>query len=386
MLLSVEDCLYSSQIFIDYFNQFNSIVDYQTFLKQNRDSKSYGFGSLFHPSDDFFQSWDMNPNEFNVEIREVGIHYSPEQFSSYLDLVSSHANEKSIPGKRVQLVIVEKNTNSILGFIHLASPIISIKPRHDWIGGIPNMHSVNKHFIMGNVIVPTQPFGYNYLGGKLIALICTSIEVREIIKRKYPDTNIVAFETTSLYGSTKGMSMYDGLKPYLRYGGDTVSDFCPNLHDSQFRVLDQWFADRNNGELLVPMITPRPNNPKSPTTSRKMRCQNKMKSIIRNSLKSHGLVDQLKKFDDSIKHGASLTEKKRYYASNLGYSNVGDVVLNNAEPLKNEINYDKFYLENIVKWWKNKSSKRYTSLVESGELRTELELWDNPSSIKDVIR
>lgn len=386
MLLDVSDSLYASQVFVDFFNQFETIVDYQTFLKQNRDSKSYGFGSLFHPSDDFFQYWDMSPEEFDIEIREVGIHYTPEQFSSYLDLVSSHANEKSIPGKRIQLVIIEKNTNSILGFIHLASPIISIKPRHDWLGGVPNMHSVNKHFIMGNVIVPTQPFGYNYLGGKLIALICSSIEVREIIKRKYPDTNIVVFETTSLYGSTKGMSMYDGLKPFLRYCGDTVSDFCPNLHDNQFRELDHWFTARNNNEPLVPMITPRPNNPKSPTTSRKMRAQNKMKSIIRNSLKSHGLFDQLSAFDNALKHGSSLTEKKRYYASNLGFSNISDVILNNAEPIKNEVNYDKFYLEYIVKWWKNKSVKRWNTLRSENNIRTQLELWDSPETIKDVIR
>ena len=39
------------------------------------------------------------------------------------------------------------------------------------------MHSVNRHIIMGNIIVPAQPFGYNY--PKLIELLCCSHEIRE---------------------------------------------------------------------------------------------------------------------------------------------------------------------------------------------------------------
>ena len=78
------------------------------------------------------------------------------------------------------------------------------------------MHSVNRHIIMSNIIVPAQPFGYNYLGGKLIAALCCSHEIRERVMEKYTGANIVSFETTSLYGSTKGMSMYDGMKPVLK--------------------------------------------------------------------------------------------------------------------------------------------------------------------------
>jgi len=39
--------------------------------------------------------------------------------------------------------------------------------------------SFNRAAAMGFVIVPSQPFGYNYLGGKLLASICCSHEVRE---------------------------------------------------------------------------------------------------------------------------------------------------------------------------------------------------------------
>ena len=64
----------------------------------------------------------------------------------------------------------------------------------------------------GFVIVPTQPFGFNYLGGKLLAALCCSHEVREKLNKKY-DMNLVMFETTSLYGNSKSASQYDGMKP-----------------------------------------------------------------------------------------------------------------------------------------------------------------------------
>ena len=37
---------------------------------------------------------------------------------------------------------------------------------------------------MGFVIVPTQPFGFNYLGGKLLSALCCSHEVREKLNKK----------------------------------------------------------------------------------------------------------------------------------------------------------------------------------------------------------
>ena len=145
----------------------------------------------------------------------------------------------------------EKNTEKIVGLIHLASPIISIKPRHDNLGGVPNMHAVNRHVIMGNIIVPAQPFGYNYLGGKLLTLLASSNLLKRQFDEKY-GTDLKYFETTSLYGSTKGGSMYDGLKPYVRYIGNTESKFLPLFHDSYFNEMFWWFNEKaNSGERLV---------------------------------------------------------------------------------------------------------------------------------------
>jgi len=389
-VISREDVVKAARAFIDYYMQFESITDYQRFVRMQRTSKNLeeNTACLFPPENDFFAEWDMSPEDMDFEIHEVckkNCKFNSTDFNTYLDLIYSHANEKNIPGKRLQYIIQEKNTQKIVGLIHLASPIISIKPRHDQLGGVPNMHAVNRHIIMGNIIVPAQPFGFNYNGGKLIAALCCSHEVRERVMEKYPAANIVSFETTSLYGSTKGMSMYDGMKPVLKHYGDTVSDFPPNINDQTFHDLDHWFAEMNGGEPLVPMITPRPGNPNSPTTSRKLRCQGKMKGIIRRSLKKYGMKELLAEFDGALQHGTELTERKRYYMCNYGYSNVPGVLLREEEPQKNLDSWDRYYQENLITWWKRKAQNRWTNLKADGRLRTDLEVWTSGKEI-DIIR
>ena len=82
----------------------------------------------------------------------------------------------------------------------------------------------------------------------------------------------------------------------------------------------------------------------------------------------------------------NLTEKKRVYFSDYGFANSREVIRGDTDILeKNPINFDKFYQENLIKWWKNKASKRYESLKSSGSLRKELEVWTKDMHI-DIIR
>ena len=168
------------------------------------------------------------------------------------------------------------------------------------------MMKINKHFVMGFNIGPTHPFGFNYLGGKLLALLACSYELKNQFDHKY-GTDLKYFETTSLYGTTKGMSMYDGLKPFLRHIGDTQSDFLPLFHDDEFRDFFWWFNERNNNERLI----------SADKSSKKLKIMNKMISIIKNSLQDK---DKLEEFNESIKNAKTLTEKKRYYLGDFRHT------------------------------------------------------------------
>ena len=50
--------------------------------------------------------------------------------------------------------------------------------------------------------------------------------------------------------------------------------------------------------------------------------------------------------------------------------------------------YDRFSIDNIVKWWKKKATKRYNSVVADGRLRKELEVWSQNTDMNkiDIIR
>jgi hypothetical protein len=75
------------------------------------------------------------------------------------------------------------------------------------------------HTAIGSTIVPLQPLGFNYMGGKLLALMCLSDTVQKDWKRQYGDV-LVGVTTTSLYGNTKsgGLSQYDGLEHWNKMG------------------------------------------------------------------------------------------------------------------------------------------------------------------------
>jgi hypothetical protein len=284
--------------------------------------------------------------------------------------VSSHKNESNIPGRELRWMVFEKNTKKVLGFIRFGSPTINSKPRNEWLGQSPDLSIFNRHAAMGFVIVPSQPFGYNYLGGKLLALLCCSHLARESLNEVF-EKDIALFETTSLYGSTTDASQYDGLKPFMRYKGLTESKFLPLLHDEIFHKLHDRFTLLNNN-------TPLTDNKAS---SKKMKRQTKMISIIKNSLQDKQKLDE---FNSAINTAFALTQKKRFYISDYGYANVREVILGEQKELLRGPNWDKFYLENIISWWRKKAAKRYEKLKEEGRFRTKVELWTDDDEIQII--
>ena len=352
-MLSNDKAIWAANQFIQYYSKFNRIDDYLRYVKGSRLSNS--FGKLFGPEDEIFSNFDMHPNDMSFTIHEVDTNpkpkskYNQDLYSEILNETASNAIEEAIPGRTVKWIVTEDNTKKVIGVVRFGSPTINSKPRNDYFGEVLPLSVINQQFVMGFNIVPVQPFGYNYLGGKLLALLASSNKLKRDFDEKY-GTDLKYFETTSLYGTTKGVSMYDGLKPYIRHVGDTESKFLPLFHDDYFREMFWWFNDNANGrERLI----------SADKSSKKLKIQVKMISIIRKSLKDKNKLDE---FNACIEKAKSLTEKKRFYISKFGYET-----------------------DEVIEWWKKKASKRYEKLKFEGKLRTELELW-KPGSDLEIIR
>jgi hypothetical protein len=352
LILSGEDAVYAADKFINYYSQFNRIDDYLRFVKKDRiTSRS---GSLFGAETEMFDAFDMHPNDMNIRVHIVDtdpkstVRFNQWLYSEILNLTASNAVEEAIPGRTIKWIVEETNTQKVIGVVRFGSPTINSKPRNEYFGEVLPLNVINNEFVMGFNIVPVQPFGYNYLGGKLLALLACSNELKWQFDEKY-GTDLKYFETTSLYGTTKGMSMYDGLKPYLRHIGDTESNFLPLFHDDEFRDFFWWFNERNGGERLI----------SADKSSKKLKIQQKMIAIIRKSLKDQ---NKLNEFNDIIERAKNLTEKKRYYISKFGHE-----------------------VDDVISWWKRKASNRYMKLKSEGRLRTKLEIWELGSNL-EIIR
>lgn len=375
MILNKKDALYAAGVFEEFFENFSRIDDYMRAVKMERVSSMSPSLPGFGPETDMFDKFDMHPEDMEILLCDA----RQSDFMTYMELVTSAPVEASIPGKQMLQFVKEKNTGLLLGMIRFGSPTINSKPRNNWLGKPLNtmnadiMKRFNDSVIMGFNIVPTQPFGFNYLGGKLLAAICCTHEIREKLNAKY-DANVCMFETTSLYGSSKSASQYDGMRPFLRFNGLTDSNFAPLINDANYRKLNDWFTKRN-GEPLVA----------SDASSRKLKTQTKMTAIIRKSLKEHS-EKEYKKFEKILSNALGLTEQKRSFYCTYGFDNVPQYLNMETDELVRKDNFDRFTLESILNWWRKKAGKRYESLQSEGRLRTVVETWNTNAEDIDIIR
>jgi hypothetical protein len=367
VLLKFDEALHCAKVFEDYFGNFTRIDDYM------RDQKLASLSELptnplFPIEEDLFSDFSIHPSDMNFEVCEI----AQDTWETLLNITSSHINVAPV-GRQIRLAVKETNTNKFIGFIRLGSPVINMKPRNEMLGQVFTQQPewskrFNDSAMMGFVIVPGQPFGYNYLGGKLLALICTSHEVRKIINKKY-DMNLCLFETTSLYGSSKTVSQYDGLKPYIRYKGLTDSDFVPLMHGKPYEDLRNFVEDKI-GDIVDP-----------DASSKKLKTTMRIIALTKSALKG---TPEGGSFQSTIEKAKGLTEQKRYYISDYGYKNMVDYVNCKSDVLIPGENYEKHYLVNLIEWWRNKASNRYDTLKSEDRLRNELEVWTSGKDIQII--
>ena len=384
--LNKEETLNIYEDYIGFYDEFADIETYYRYKKRKRLEGLPSSLSLFGlgPEDDLFNSPELAPEDMEFEI----VHTSDKpaegklltkDYTTLLELTASF-NADNSPGRSSRFGIREKTTGKFVGFIKLGSPVINIKPRNVYFQCKQTpLKIANKHFVNGFNIVPSQPFGFNCLGGKLIALICVCHELREFVNNKYDEMEALFFETTSLYGSIKNMSQYDGLKPYIRHKGNTESKLLLNLSDEVYKKTRVFLEEKNDGKPLV-------QDDQAIPTSRKFRTQGKILSILKEHLKKYD-TEKYNNLLKIVKEKMAITTQKRYYISDYGYENTKDYIFGNTGELIKKPNFDNYHFDNIVNWWKKKAQKRWENIRADGRLRKDLEFWtlDNIDKI-DIIR
>lgn len=165
-------------------------------------------------------------------------------------LVSSAPNDGTV-GRAIRFLVIDKTTRKYLGVICIGGAMYRTEPIHTEIGwdaevikkrgaktGRPGLHNLAN----GQTIVPTQPFGSNFLGGKLLSLLCISKEVSNAWERKYGD-KLVGVHTTSLFGSTEG-TQYSNLNPYWHELSPTTGHEPIKLTPTTYEQLKIWMRHK----------------------------------------------------------------------------------------------------------------------------------------------
>jgi hypothetical protein len=265
------------------------------------------------------------------------------------------------PGRNVKINVKDKKSGKLLGQISLASDVTSMAVRDNYIGWTKDdkfKKGKLNHTTIASTIVCTQPLGYNFLGGKLIAMMATVPEVRTYWKEKYGQT-LIAVGTTSLYGIH---SQYNGI-PHFKTLGESAGKISIKPDDKFYDPWHQWLK-RERSEWYQEAITnERIRNGKNMGTGEG----------------ASGPVSGIKqKILGQILKECNIKASEYHHGFKRGVY-LAMIYENGPEFLRDEIGEDELKIKQkfedgvdyISKWWKKKAIARYTKLHSEGRLKPE---------------
>lgn len=283
------------------------------------------------------------------------------------------------PGRFIKFLVVDTNetesrlrcpvTNAyrrpllwpILGLGVVSSDFNAIGCRDTYIGWTPSQRNGSKgkhdgklmHTANGATIVATQPFGYNFLGGKLIAALITSEIIRNEWQLKYGNV-LAGMTTTSLFGFP---SMYDGLKWWKRLELTTGS--IPIEPDIQFyRKWTAYVKEIYPTEFKQAMTQKK--GVRGPVTNSK----GKVLDLI---YKAAGIpINDFKTgFERGVYFSSFYENTKEFLCGKIGEDEL------KLKPLfQNDVNA-------IMEWWRPLAIKRYLKKKAEGKLKPESNFYNH---------
>jgi len=254
------------------------------------------------------------------------------------------------PGRNVKLYIKDRVSGKLLGLVSLGSDVTSLGVRDTYIGWSKDNKFKDgrlNHTTIASTIVCTQPLGYNFLGGKLVACMTTSPIVRNHWKEKYGQ-ELIAVGTTSLYGIH---SQYNGI-PHFKTLGESAGKVATKPDDSVYDVWHQWIKEHKSDEYIK--HTTQKDGIAGPVSGVKQR-------ILTLIFKELGIKQS--HYMHGFKRGV-------YFA--MMYDNGNEFLRNEID--ESQLKMKKKFEdgdEYTMKWWKKKAIKRYAKLFDGGRIKPE---------------
>jgi hypothetical protein len=184
----------------------------------------------------------------------------PELWNCIRTFSSTMKNNSNI-GRNLNFIVRDEITKKYLGVICISSDFLDLTPRDRYIGWSKELKTQGgmiNHTAIGSTIVPLQPLGFNYVGGKLLALLCLSDPVQEMWEKLYGD-KLVSVSTTSLYGKTKadGLSQYDNLDYWQKMGFTSGSVSYEPTNETRY-MIREWLKTNHTRRYFEWYIAKKP--------------------------------------------------------------------------------------------------------------------------------
>lgn len=266
----------------------------------------------------------------------------------------SSAEYNQAPGRFIKFLMMDEVSNKVLGICSIASDVISISDRDKFIGWTKDdklKHKMLKYSAIGTTIVPTQPFGANFLGGKLTAALVVSNAVRsewEKDRGEAKPCKLVGMTTTSLYG---GFSMYNSLK-WWKPVGMSKGKVPIKPYEGGYKTWHDWLKQFKKKEYNEAMT--QKEGVAGPVTGAKMRVLNMIFNAcgIRQSQYQHGFCRGIY-FSEFYENGRDFLCRK-----------ITEDKLIMKPLFKGDV-------DEILTWWKPKAISRYLKLKNENRLNFE---------------
>jgi len=261
------------------------------------------------------------------------------------------------PGRFIKFLVTDGDIDNpkYIGCISVSSDVIAITDRDNYLGWTTSDKMEKKRLAysaIGSCIMSTQPIGYNFLGGKLIAAMITTSTVRDLWKQLY-DQTLVGMTTTSLYGS---YSMYNSLK-WWHLCGSSAGKISIKPDDGIYETWHNWLKDID--VTAYDKALTQKEGVSGPVTGAKSRILGMIfsKCGIKQSNYQHG-------YERGVYYSCFYENTKEFLQSKIDVDQL---------KMKDLFKRD---MQGIIEWWRPKAVDRYKKLKSESNLKNTVHFYN----------
>jgi hypothetical protein len=224
----------------------------QISVEQNKTETKSNYHPKYH--NDYYAKLIWCSKDYNdvekIQIQLVVVENDDQRdLFDYIRHTVSSMPQCQVPGRVLSVLVYDQYSKSHLGIIQFTTDLLKSEFKDNYMNldvtkrGRLKQH-IRDHSTNLSICVPVQPFGFDFCGGKLLAMLAFSIELHQFYEKRYSNS-LALITTTSIHGKSV---QYDRLKQ-LKFIGYTKGFGISHIPAS-FIVKAREFLKQNYPESL----------------------------------------------------------------------------------------------------------------------------------------